>query len=220
MIICHSHRFIYIHPPKTAGTAVSVALGAVCGPDDAQIGDWPGASYAQPEALKGLGKHAPLAMLKARPIWSDISEYRRVLSTRNSWDRMVSFYHWARAQDFEHIQIKIAKEHDFAGFLRHRRIQNSFRTAPYRNYIATPDFTLAAENLGEGLVGLGAALGVDLSAPERINASGRQRDWRPYYSDETRALVADICAVDIADHGYEFDDAARLQAAAAGAKRV
>ena len=44
MIICHSHRFIYIHPPKTAGTAVSVALGALCGPDDAQIGDWPGAS--------------------------------------------------------------------------------------------------------------------------------------------------------------------------------
>ncbi|MEX0970063.1 MAG: Type II secretory pathway, pullulanase PulA [Paracoccaceae bacterium] len=210
MIICHSHRFIYIHPPKTAGTAISIALGALCGPDDAQIGDWPNASYAQPAALKGLGKHAPLAMLQERPFWGDIANYKLVLSTRNSWDRMVSFYHWARQQDFKHLQIKIAKAHDFAGFLGHRRIQNSFRTSPYRNYIATPDFTLHAENLAAGLVSLGDALGVELGVPARVNASGRQRDWRPYYSDETRALVADICAIDIAEYGYAFDDAVQL----------
>lgn len=210
MIICHSHRFIYIHPPKTAGTAISLALGSLCGPDDAQIGDWPGATYAQPEILKGLGKHAPLAMLQALPVWNDIAAYRLVLSTRNSWDRMVSFYHWAREQDFEHPQVKIARTHDFAGFLGHRRIQSSFRAAPYRNYIATPDFTLPAENLDAGFATLGAALGVALGAPARLNVSGRQKDWRPYYTDETQALVADICAVDIADYGYAFEDAAQL----------
>ena len=34
MIVSHAHRFIFIKTQKTAGTAMEVALSAICGPDD------------------------------------------------------------------------------------------------------------------------------------------------------------------------------------------
>jgi len=211
MIICHSHRFIYVHPPKTAGTAVSTVLGALCANSDVQIGDWPGAEYPKIGPLKGIGKHAPLAMIAPLLLGVDIADYRIVISVRNPWDRLASFYHWARAQSDEHPQIELAKTHDFAGFLAHRRIQRVFGAAPYRAYAAKPDFVLRAERLDADLAIFGQTLGVKLGTPDRINASGRQRDWRPYYTDETRAIIARISAQDIADYGYDFDDALAQQ---------
>ena len=32
---------------------------------------------------------------------------------------MVSCYHWAREQGFDHLVVRVAVEHDFAEFLRH-----------------------------------------------------------------------------------------------------
>lgn len=212
MIICHSHKFIYVHPPKTAGTAVSTALGALCTDHDAQIGDWPGASYGKIPALKGIGKHAPLAAITPLALGVDLADYLVVLSVRNPWDRLASFYHWARAQSFEHPQIALAKAHSFAGFLALRRIQRVFSAAPYRSYAPKPDILLRAERLGADMQHLAGRLGVEIAPIQTVNTSTRQRDWRVYYTDETAAIVAKICAEDIAAFGYQFDDAANLPA--------
>ena len=205
MIICHSNKFIFVHPPKTAGTAVSVSLGNLCGPNDAQIGDWPGAQYAKSGRLKGIGKHATLSALQSLPLDVDLREYCVVLSVRNPWDRVVSFYHWARAQDFESPQIFAAKNNDFDGFLANRTIQRALLSSPYRNYAAKPDVVLRSETLDADLRQLGQRLGVEVVIPPRVNRSDRQPDWRPYYSDKTAAIIAQICAKDIADYGYSFE---------------
>jgi hypothetical protein len=39
----------------------------------------------------------------------------------------------------------------------------------------------------------------------RANESGRARDWRPYYDEGSAALIASLCAEDIARFGYHFD---------------
>ena len=205
MIICHSHKFIYVHPPKTAGTAVSVSLGELCGPDDAQIGDWPGAQYAKSGRLKGIGKHATLSALQFPRLSVDLRDYCVVLSVRNPWDRLVSFYHWARVQEFDSPQIIAAQTNDFDGFLSSTVIQSAFYSSPYRKYAANPDLVLRSETLGDDLRQLGQRLSVAIRIPARVNMSERQQDWRPYYSDETAALVAKMCAKDIADYGYSFE---------------
>ncbi|SDP40849.1 Sulfotransferase family protein [Filomicrobium insigne] len=40
MIVSHSHRYIFMHCRKTAGTSVTVALAKHLGPRDIQIGAW------------------------------------------------------------------------------------------------------------------------------------------------------------------------------------
>jgi hypothetical protein len=40
MIISHTHRFIFLHCRKTAGSSLSVLLNQYLGPEDIQIGSW------------------------------------------------------------------------------------------------------------------------------------------------------------------------------------
>lgn len=41
MIINHSHKFIFMHSRKCAGSSMEVMLNKYLGPDDIQIGSWP-----------------------------------------------------------------------------------------------------------------------------------------------------------------------------------
>ena len=50
---------------------------------------------------------------------------------RNPWDRVVSYYHWLRAQGFEHPAVGLAKLLDFNGFMRDRTTVGAFRDWPY-----------------------------------------------------------------------------------------
>jgi len=57
----------------------------------------------------------------------------------------------------------------------------------------------------EDLAPFEAHLGFRLIPLPLANASDRLRDWRGYYSDADAALIADLCAADIARFGYRFD---------------
>jgi hypothetical protein len=62
------------------------------------------------------------------------------------------------------------------------------------------------EMLDEDLEPLWDHLGFCLSPIERKNASRRARDFRGYYTDADRSLVARVCAADIERFGYGFTD--------------
>jgi hypothetical protein len=69
MIISHRHRFIFVHVPKTAGTAISVYLSRYLGPMDIMIGPWgTAAQYGVRPNLRALyygARQSPDRMLKA-----------------------------------------------------------------------------------------------------------------------------------------------------------
>jgi hypothetical protein len=212
MIISPGRRYVFVHIPKTGGTALTLALEARAMRDDILIGDTPKA-VARRARLKGssalshLTKHAPLRDLGdiVQPDWFCFT------IVRNPWDRLVSYYHWLRDRRFAHPAVALAKQLDFSGFLHDPATKAAQQAWPAQAYMRNPsgvdraDAYLRLEHLQQDIAPLEQHLGFSLLPLAHHNASIRARDWRGYYSDADAALIAQLCAPDIAQFGYRFD---------------
>ncbi len=216
MIISPGRRYIFVHIPKTGGTSLARALEARAMKDDILIGDTPKARARRGrlQRIKAPGrlwKHATLADIDGVLAPDAFASMFVLTLVRNPWDRVVSYYHWLRAQSFAHPAVGLAKANDFAGFLSHANTRAGLAAWPYAAYVRTRDgaecCTLFArlEHLDSDIAPFEAHLGFRLTPLPRENESARSRDWRPYYTDTTAALIADLCAADAARFGYTFD---------------
>lgn len=214
MILSPSRRFVFVHIPKTAGTAFTLAMEARAKADDILIGDTPKAQARKRrlQSLRPAGrlwKHSTLSDV-AGIVPDDLTGWFVLTLVRNPWDRILSYYHWLRGQGFDHAAVHLAKSLDFSAFLNHPSTRAAFAAWPAAAYTRDASgvdrVTLAArvERLDEELEPLWAHLGFRLTLP-RVNESARPRDWRPAYSEDDAALVAALCAEDISRFGYNFD---------------
>lgn len=215
MIISRGRSYIFVHIPKTGGTALTLALEARAKADDILIGDTPKAR-ARRGRLKELTprgrlwKHSTLADIDGIVSPEELSRLFLVTLVRNPWDRIVSYYHWLRRQSFAHPAVTLAQGIEFSAFLNHPDTRASFAAWPYPAYLRDASSTerpahyIRLEALAQDIQPFEAHLGFRLDIP-RANESDRARDWRGYYSDADAALVAGLCAPDIARFGYRFD---------------
>ncbi|MCR8723137.1 sulfotransferase domain-containing protein [Frigidibacter sp. ROC022] len=215
MIISPGRRYILVHIPKTGGTALSLALEARARADDILIGDTPKARARRRRlaALTPRGrlwKHSTLADIEGVVAPDDLERYFVLTLVRNPWDRVVSYYHWLRAQGFEHPAVALAKRHDFTRFLTEPWMQDSLRQASYGSYVTDSRgrercrLFARIERLAEDLLPFEEHLGFRIGPVPRHNESSRDRDYRIYYTDETRQIVAATAGKDIARFGYNF----------------
>jgi hypothetical protein len=216
MIISRGRRFIFVHIPKTGGTALSLVLEARALKDDILIGDTPKAR-ARKGRLAGvntagrLWKHSTLADIQGLVTYDEIASFFTFTIVRNPWDRAVSYYHWLREQNFAHPAVGLAKTHDFAGFIAHPQIQMTFRLWPASAYLRDGTGSERAsafvrlEHLAEDLAPFETHLGFALGPIPRANASLRAADYRGYYTAQDADLLAKTCAEDIARFSYRFD---------------
>ena len=208
MIISSGRKYIFVHIPKTGGTALSLALEDRAMADDILIGDTPKAVKRRAKANRWAGdrklrKHSTLAELDGLIATED---FFVVTLVRNPWDRMVSYYHWLRGQGFDHPAVKLAKSHEFSGFLNHPETVAAQTAESYGGYVAghaAQTCFVRLEALAEDIQPFEAHLGFKLNIPH-VNQSERDADWRGYYSDPDAALVGRIYAEDIAKFGYKF----------------
>jgi hypothetical protein len=218
MFVSEGRGFVFVHIPKTGGTALTLALEARAQARDVIIGDTPKARarkrrLAALPARGRLWKHSTLADLDGWIGPADLGQMFVLTLVRNPWDRMVSYYHWLQAQTFAHPAVQMAKASAFSAFLNHPQIRASLQAWPYRAWMCDADgvdrCTLYArlEQPEQDLSAFEAMLGFALTPFPRSNESHRNRDWRGYYSDDDAALLAGLCAEDIARFGYRFDPA-------------
>jgi hypothetical protein len=221
MILSTGRRYVFVHIPKTGGTALTLALEARAMKEDILIGDTPKARQrrARLKALKPAGrlwKHSTLADIDGILSPEDLGQMFCFTLVRNPWDRAVSYYHWLRAQGFAHPAVGLAKALDFSGFLSHPQTRTAFRLWPASAYLRDRtgvdrcQLYARLEHLDADLAPLEAHLGFRLTPLPRANESSRARDWRGFYSDTDAALLAEDCAEDIARFGYGFDDLAGM----------
>ncbi|WP_417728939.1 sulfotransferase family 2 domain-containing protein [Roseovarius sp.] len=213
MIISPGRGYIFVHIPKTGGTAMALALEARARADDILIGDTPKARRRRArlrgvQARGRLWKHATLTDIDGFVSPEAIEAAFTFTLVRNPWDRMVSYYHWLRGQAFDHSAVRLAKDTDFAGFLAAPKTQIALRTHPARHYMTAADgrehcrLYIRLEQFEADAAPLWAHLGFTLDL-ERVNASERGC-YRDYYGRREARIVADCAAEDIARFGYRF----------------
>ena len=215
MILSRGRRYIFVHIPKTGGTAMALALEGRAMADDILIGDTPKAVKRRGR-LKGvetagrLWKHSTLADIEGLVTREEMGDFMIFTLVRNPWDRMLSYYHWLKAQSFDHPAVALARDLGFAEFLRHPETVATVKANPYGSYLRDGSGRERAghfvriEHFEEDFAPVAAHLGFEVVL-DRVNESARDRDWRGYYDAALADHVRDICAEDIARFGYRFE---------------
>ena len=216
MIISPGRGYIFVHIPKTGGTALALALEAKARADDILIGDTPKARQRR-HRLKGvrtkgrLWKHSRLSDIEGLVAREDFPRRAIFTIVRNPWERLLSYYHWLRSQSFAHPQVALAKSRGFEAFLADPATAVAFRANPSAAYLRDStgaehcSLWLRHDRLPEDLPRLETLLDLRLPPLQRVNASDRPADWRRAYTDTAAARVATLCADDIARFGFRFD---------------
>lgn len=217
MIISRKLGYIFVHIPKTGGTALALALESRAKADDILIGDTPKALKRRGK-VKGIAtagrlwKHSTLRDAEWLVTRADMKEMFTFTLVRNPWDRMVSYYHWLKTQDFNHPAVALAKLNSFSEFLNAPLTQTAFRANPYSSYMTDgagqvhANLYIRLEHLQQDMRPLVDHLGFTPDIPY-VNASVRPREWRGFYTQSDADLLGDICAIDIAAFVYGFDPA-------------
>ncbi|EAQ45920.1 hypothetical protein MED193_05994 [Roseobacter sp. MED193] len=216
MILSRGRKYLFIHIPKTGGTALALALEARAMRDDMMLGDTPKAKNRR-RRLQGiktagrLWKHSTLADLAGLIPADEMRALFTFTLVRNPWDRAVSYYHWLRQQGFDHPAVRLSKSLEFKEFILHPVVLRSFETNSAPSYMRHADgaekcqLYIRLEHFASDAVPLFDHLGFSLDLPVE-NASTRQRDWRGYYDAQTQAALAQACREEITRFEYSFND--------------
>ncbi|MEO0567329.1 MAG: sulfotransferase family 2 domain-containing protein [Pseudomonadota bacterium] len=214
MIISPGRRYIFVHIPKTGGTSLASALEARAMKDDVLIGDTPKARrrrkrHKESTSAGRLWKHSTLADIDGLVDAGTIAESFCFTMVRNPWDRLVSYYTWARAQSFDHPAVALSKQTTFSEFLNAPETQSTIRANRYAQYMTAADgaefcsLYIRLEHFKQDASLLWEHLGFELALPHE-NRSARERGYRQYFSDSDKNLVKSLCHEDIVRFCYTF----------------
>jgi hypothetical protein len=212
MILSYSSSFLFLHIEKAAGSSMQQALRpianvqqnshlrrrlALLGPLNRMGGLYRAVQFGEHVTANDVRRCLPA------DVYGSLYKFAFV---RNPWDRLVSRYaHLLRSKD-RHRHNFISRLEKFEDFLQWEMRRDSANQYPYVTDAAgnqIVDFVGHYETLAVDFAKVCAQLKIQVELPH-VNVS-EHRDYRTYYTPETRAFVAKRLRRDIEMFGYEFD---------------
>jgi hypothetical protein len=218
MPVSHPHKTIFVHIPKTAGTSVEAVLGMHG--DKKDIGIVPyfnqelDHDHLYGRQLQHMTAQSIRAMLNDEGLFKSYFKFSIV---RNPWDRLVSALAWS---DQKWVRGELLQTADFERQVRaaHALFVTATRAGtpailphylyPQCLYLLDEgqrllvDFIAKYENLATDWQVISARVGAGVELPRRMKSY--HRDYREYYTAETRDLVGEMYAPDVSLFRYEF----------------
>jgi hypothetical protein len=218
MLISYTHKFIFFHVAKTAGLSIREALkGYAQEPEKFKIKRPPKLKDGAPNPLYEVWE-ALLLHAKARDAAKELpaevfdTSYKFAF-VRNPWDWHVSMYHFI-LREKTHMRHKIVQSMgSFEEYLEWvvntknpypkgaTKLQKDIITDADGKLLV--DFVGRYEHLARDFAQVCRVLNIDATL-QHINRTNH-RDYRSYYNERTRNIVAEHFSADIELFGYTFD---------------
>lgn len=200
-MISHEHRFIFIHPSKTGGSSVEIALAPYC----LEKVVYRGSSGHYTVIYRGLNtKHYTFKMYQSL-FHQDLSKYKVVYTLRNPWERVVSGFCYQRSlgarstigniESFESWMKGYRQVVKYGNFSVVEMIEGCdwINTLP----IIFDDLEFNFEDIVMNFLGL-----PKIKLPHLLKSE--HGHYREYYNEETKAIVDKLYAKDIEFFGFQF----------------
>lgn len=205
MVICHRHKFIFVHNYKVAGTSIREALQVYTIPPHETYVNWLLQKTPLLPQSSDFADHVSAPELKAKlpgRIWDN---YFKFSFTRNPWDWQVSLYHYARQQK-DHHQHEQTLAMSFDEYIDWRvnhevRLQKDFMYDAQGNCLV--DYIGKMETIEEDFAKICQRIGIQAELPH--SNKSKHKAYQEYYNDHTRNLVATHFKEDIELFNYSFD---------------
>lgn len=204
-IISDTHRFIFFHLYKVAGTSITHALKPFSRPTSKHDKILANIEILFPiSALSSNKHHVQVRELEKLPIFK---EYFKFGFVRNPWDWQVSSYHFMRqgwkVPKHYHTKLKSFREYIEWRCLRDRKLQYDFLAGS--NGEIGVDFVGKLENFNQDWKKICEHIEIDVSVGKQ--KTSKHDDYRLYYDDYTKDMVHRYFRKDIDFFNYEFDNA-------------
>ena len=203
MLLSRDRRFVFIHIQKTGGVAMEKALQSVAADAVKSFDDL----AACRDPLKR--RHLFAADLKAYLGDQEWRRYFKFAFVRNPWSRLVSWYNMCIERPSNAFMWYVkANARTFDDFLNMTDGPAAKTVYNQVDYVSDDqgellvDFVGRFETMAADFAHVCERLEINVSL-ERLNASSPV-DYRAYYDERTRQVVAERFQRDIKAFGYEF----------------
>lgn len=199
-MVSKEKKFIFVHIPKTAGTAIQQLLKNYSD-DSIFMSDFRWRYYhymtLQNNDHPELTKHATL---KDYSKYYNIEDYFTFTCVRNPWDRLLSWYLFS----LRGTNLRKINQRKFRKFIKFRCSDNELNSTQCNYIYPGVNKVMRYENLQVDFCEVCNVIGIPFKVLPIINSSERAFDLQDYYDDRTRDLVGKLFAEDIETFKYTF----------------